>query len=312
MLSLVGNHKNAGKTTVLNALIAARQDAVLGLTSIGLDGEELDAISRLPKPRIRVRPGTLVATAEQCLQGAEDAFEVLERTGLMTALGEVLIVRALKEGIVLVAGPARVKDMERLVDRMLQLGARQVLIDGAFSRQSHAAAGEALIYVAGAQRARDMQVVAASAGLALQKLRLSQAPDAFAFLKEERRPGWLDDQARFHPLPEADPLAALPADAAWLYLPGALGPSLAQRIVRTRHDHRCGLIVTDPLALVLPDREIRHLLVMGRPLLALRGLNVLFVAYNPFAPSGHRFDDAAFLDALSQVTDLPLINVLEE
>ena len=44
-LSIIGLYKNVGKTTTLNAIIDLMWDVrVLGLTSIGLDGEEEDQI----------------------------------------------------------------------------------------------------------------------------------------------------------------------------------------------------------------------------------------------------------------------------
>ena len=40
-ISIIGNYKNVGKTTTLNYIIdGARDNIVLGLTSIGVDGEE--------------------------------------------------------------------------------------------------------------------------------------------------------------------------------------------------------------------------------------------------------------------------------
>ena len=64
-MSIVGMCKNAGKTTVLNKLIAELNESRvrLGLTSIGRDGESTDLVTRTAKPGIYVYEGTLVATA---------------------------------------------------------------------------------------------------------------------------------------------------------------------------------------------------------------------------------------------------------
>ena len=53
-VSLVGLSKNAGKTVTLNRLIraAAGLGIPLGLLSTGRDGEPVDAVTELPKPRI--------------------------------------------------------------------------------------------------------------------------------------------------------------------------------------------------------------------------------------------------------------------
>ncbi len=112
---MVGNAKNAGKTTVLNTLIAAYANVKIGVTSIGLDGEELDAVTYLPKPRIFLSAGTLAATAEDCLKSAEATYRIIRRTGVSTALGEIVVVEIVDPGICLVGGPATVVAMEQIV-----------------------------------------------------------------------------------------------------------------------------------------------------------------------------------------------------
>ena len=107
-------------------------------------------------------------------------------------------------------------------------------------------------------------------------------------------------------------LDQVPPDAPWLYLPGAAGPEFVRRFVQQRDRHRCGLILVDGLSIVAGDDALRHLFLMERPLRVLRPLRVAFVAANPYSPSGRRFDNAAFLAALRAVTDLTVINVLED
>jgi len=319
VLSLVGNAKNAGKTTVLGALLTAHPHLRPGITSIGLDGEDLDTVSFLPKPQITLSPGALVATAEGCLKQSDFAWQMLERTGIMTGLGEIVIVQAQTAGACLVGGPSSVKAMEQVGDSLLRLGADKVFIDGAFARSSHAAAGEALIYVAGAHQGPDMRRVADNADYALRRFSLAAVDESLRFLAQEQRPGWVDNQGAFHPIDAASALGQaqqvldqVPPDAPWLYLPGAAGPEFVRRFVQQRDRHRCGLILVDGLSIVAGDDALRHLFLMERPLCVLRPLHVAFVAANPYSPSGRRFDNAAFLAALRAVTDLNVINVLED
>ena len=57
-LADIGLVKNAGKTTVVNALMA-NCPHLFGLTSLGLDGERIDHLTGLAKPRIAPPAGTL-------------------------------------------------------------------------------------------------------------------------------------------------------------------------------------------------------------------------------------------------------------
>lgn len=319
VISLVGNAKNAGKTTVLNALIKQMQGRDFAVSSIGLDGEELDHVSHLPKPRIDLPAGCLVATAEELLQTAECEYLILERTGAMTGLGEVLIVRVTKPGICLVGGPSGVQAMERVVERLRLLGAPQVFIDGAFARSSHAAAGDAFIYIVGAHQSPIMAKVVRSADYTLRRFLLPKVTDDLDFLSEANSPGYVDAVNQFHPTEAVSAvgraesvLHAIPPDARYLFLPGAAGPELVKAYIQTRKEHHFGLILTSGLAIVADDQTLRHLFMLKRELRVLRPLRLCLIAANPFSPAGYRFDNVAFLSALKAISPVHVINVMED
>ncbi|MBA7549071.1 hypothetical protein ES705_41544 [subsurface metagenome] len=54
VLGILGTAKNTGKTTTTSTLlkIANNRNLSVGITSIGYDGEDVDNITGLPKPRI--------------------------------------------------------------------------------------------------------------------------------------------------------------------------------------------------------------------------------------------------------------------
>lgn len=106
-MSIVGMCKNAGKTTMLNWLLAhSGRGRVLGLTSIGRDGESTDVVTGTEKPSIFVPAGTLIATAKDMLWLGDVTKEILVSTGIPTPLGEVIIMRARSDGYVQLAGPS--------------------------------------------------------------------------------------------------------------------------------------------------------------------------------------------------------------
>lgn len=304
---------------MLNALVQAYSDVTVGVTSVGLDGEELDAVTYLPKPRIRLTAGTLCATAEDCLKTAEAKIRIVRRTGIMTGLGEIVVVEVLSEGIILVGGPSTASATEAIVRILRDLGARRIFLDGAFARSSHAAAGEAMVYVAGAHLSASMDAVVRAAKYAIEKFTLPAVDPALAFLKDVEEIGWIGADHVFHPLGvpsavgSADAvLDAVPRDARWLFLPKALGPTFARRFVERRAEHECGLVVLSPLSIVADGDALRHLFLLRREIRVLIPMKVLFVGANPFSPAGHRFEREAFLRALSDATGLPAVDVMEE
>lgn len=87
--------KNVGKTTLLNKLINdIGTKKVLGITSIGRDGEEVDVVTNTDKPRIYVRQGSIIATGRNCL-GKCDIKEVLYMLQIPTTpMGDIVLLRA--------------------------------------------------------------------------------------------------------------------------------------------------------------------------------------------------------------------------
>ncbi|MDY0023838.1 MAG: hypothetical protein RBR66_02805, partial [Candidatus Izemoplasmatales bacterium] len=96
-------------------------DYELAITSIGLDGEELDQVTLLEKPQILVKPGYFVATASETLTQFTCKYEIVEETDILTAIGKVVIVKIITGGKALVAGPAKVEDISKLIKSLQKL-----------------------------------------------------------------------------------------------------------------------------------------------------------------------------------------------
>ena len=128
-MSIVGMCKNAGKTTMLNWLLEqGKLQGVLGLTSIGRDGESTDIVTGTEKPGIFVREGTLIATAKDMLRLGDITKEILMTTGIPTPLGEVVIVRARSAGHVQLAGPSITTQLKTVSkDIILQDGGKAIV-----------------------------------------------------------------------------------------------------------------------------------------------------------------------------------------
>ena len=89
-VSIIGLAKNAGKTVTLNYLIeeAINLNIKTGITSTGRDGENTDLITKTQKPAISVTEGMYVATAKKTLMLSNAKAEILETTGISTAMGK--------------------------------------------------------------------------------------------------------------------------------------------------------------------------------------------------------------------------------
>jgi hypothetical protein len=186
-LAIIGLSKNAGKTTCLNHIIAAWQESgqtrPLALTSIGRDGESEDILSGNAKPRIYVPEGTLIASAEGALLRSDALLEILELSNIRTALGEVIVCRALSDGYVELAGPSVTDEIATIGDLMRQHEPECLfIIDGALFRRSQAGCGmsEAVILCVSAETSANPVTLAERSSFALSLLQTPSLTEGIA------------------------------------------------------------------------------------------------------------------------------------
>jgi hypothetical protein len=335
-LALVGLAKNTGKTVTLNALLAELASAreQVGVTSVGRDGEKHDVIDfRIEKPLVRLSAGDLVATTDGLLGASGVPHELLERTGMRTPMGEVLLARLKGAGTIEIAGPSAASDTRAVADSMLDQGARRVVIDGAIDRRAASSpeVSDGLVMSTGAILSEDIEEVVARTveSVALVRVAPLGAEGEEARLRELAaaiEPGvsaLVDDAFEVHPLPERFVLTAEPAEVAErlraagapraLLVAGALPQrfldGLVPQVRRARDPFT--VVVSDATRLFLADRDVAHYARAGVELRVLRPIELLALTVNPVAPQSHSFESGRLRAALAEaIPDVPIFDVL--
>jgi hypothetical protein len=295
-LAVIGLVKNAGKTTVVNALLAAT-DRRLGLTSLGLDGERTDHLTGLSKPRISPPPGTLVATTRGSLERSRCEFEVLEELPFHTPLGRVVVGRS-RGGEIEVSGPTTLAELRATIVRLQTLGAAQVLVDGAINRIGSASptVSDGLMLASGGMVGDTLDDVVETTAAAVEMLTLPTVDAGVRARLEPHVAGGhravcIDRGGRAEVLElrtvigegatVARRLERLRAEL--LYVGGALTQEFVDDFVRVLPPRRTlSLVVRDATVLVLPPSGVTRLLRSGVAVRVLTPLRLLAVTVNPF------------------------------
>jgi hypothetical protein len=315
-VAVLGMTKNTGKTVALNHLLAqaAAAQVAVGVTSIGRDGEERDQVFFIPKPPVRVWPGTLVATARATLERAKVRCKVITSTGINSPMGEILVVQALDYGEMEIAGASRGSDQRSVISRLQQCGAALVLLDGALGRSQHAspAIADGVILATGAAIGGGMTDVLRKTRERLAILNIEQAkPELQALCEPVFNQGGIGLWGRQHQLLVQADIATLNAgatllehidsDLATVALSGAVGRSLWQALC-TLAAHHPGLtvVVADGTKLFVESAGLLALQKLGASLLAFRAIKMIGITLNPFSPLGGSFVAAEFLAAARQ------------
>jgi hypothetical protein len=339
-LALVGLAKNTGKTVTLAALLneLASAGRRVGVTSVGRDGEEHDVIDfRIDKPPVKLVAGSLVATTDGLLRASGIPHELLERTGIRTPLGEVLIAGLKGAGSIEVAGPSAASDARRVADAMLEHGAEQVLIDGAIDRRAASSpdVADGLVTATGAILSDDMEEVVQRTADAIALVRLpglaEDDPESarvreFAEAQEAQAAGLsvvLDDQLHASPLPPRFVLTAQAPEIGdffgdgpaprWLLISGALPEAFLEGLlpVLRRSGGSVKVLVSDPTRVFLSRRGPTDYAAAGIELLALNPIALQALTVNPVAPQSHSFDSARLRERLAEaIPGVPIFDVM--
>lgn len=316
VIGIMGMAKNTGKTTTMNHLINRFEGNLVAMTSIGLDGEAIDQITYLPKPRIHVHQGMLLATAKACLSDADFSYDVLDWIPKETALGPILIIRATSPGHVLLAGPVTNRDLNALVIRLIDLGAEKVLIDGAFDRKTFSgiSALDGIVLATGAAVSSDMDTVIERTkritdlyGFPRSRLEEDVKAAPFLILKDGLWKAY-PEKSREH---LKMVLSSLESPFEAVRIKGAITTNIAKALIDSRNEHY-DLIIDDPSKWVASNQSLKHFKALHVHVSVTRQIRLLMVTINPFSPKGASFDPDLFLRRMRTAIDHVIINVKME
>lgn len=318
MISIVGNAKNAGKTTVMNSIFKQLDYSNIAITSIGLDGEETDQVTFMDKPRVYCKTGYLIATAEETLGEFEAEYRVIEDTDIKTSIGYVKICEIVKPGNALIAGPSIISDMEEVIKKLHKYSLKNIFIDGAFFRHSLAKVANATIFVVGANLSNNLDKVVLDAVSNVKKFNLEKVSNDLEFLANESSVCYIKDSQILKKFDFDSVLGntAIILDskynkADFLYLPLSLTNEFLQLLVEKRREFSFDIIVNTPVNIQLNLANIQNLFKLKNKVCVLEPINLEAVCFNPYSPRGYEFNNATFRKKLETSLHLKVINVME-
>lgn len=319
-LSIVGMAKNTGKTVCLNYVLDQLRmtDKVIAVTSIGVDGEKTDQVTKTEKPEVVLAKDTYFVTSEYFYRQRQLLSEICELSEETTSLGRLVTARVLQEGKVILAGPASTGRIRALIAQMQAIGVDLTIVDGALSRKSPAspAITDGLILSTGAAIAPDLNTVVSKTKFVYQ---MTQLPE---YETDERERMMQFDSGIYavgedtlHRLPVASPLLfaqykdKLFSHGNTLFISGIVTDNMLDFFRMQPNAKDIVLVVKDFTKIFVTPFVLHGFLQKGGRLMVLKRPNLLAICINPTSPSGFKLDSDQFRDALRAVIDVPVYDV---
>ena len=319
IIGVAGTAKNTGKTTTLVTLLKKLKEKnapAIGLTGIGYDGESFDNVTGLPKPRIDVHEGMIVAVVERCLKFGRAKIETLFQTDIQTPLGRIVIGRVETPGKLVLAGPVKGSDLRRTLDYMGGFGAGLTFVDGAFGRMAPFSEVDGIVLATGASRNNNISALAQESGY---MMKLLSRPVMAARGRIARFGSVLSEESL-----NAFFSSFAPADT--MLVEGLFSGRFLWAAAKNKELIRKRLLFDNPLKLLLAGEinqthaaldEMEQGLKME--IGVQKTVKVIAVTVNPYYPKYHYtthdyeaafVDKTALLDAIGSCMDLPCYNVM--
>ncbi len=325
IISIIGLAKNVSKTTTLNHIIKYFSNKYrLGLTSIGRDGEKYDVISQFPKPRIFIKTGTYIATAQESIKNSEIKTELIRNTGISTPMGEVLILKALNNGFIELAGPSNNTNLKKVCVEMLELGCNLVLIDGAFDRKSFASplVSDATILSTGASVSDEMKKVVDITTHTIKLLSMEPEKDQeiqtktkellmkykVAIINKDHSKKGLDYLTA---LDSAEEIATyLTKNTQYIVIKGAITDRFLEGLMKSTEYYKgVTLLAENGTKLFLSENVLYKFQKKGGIIKVLYPIKIIALTINPTSPYGYQFNKDKFLKLLQDTIKIPVYDL---
>ncbi len=321
-LSIVGLQKNTGKTVSLNYVLDRLpvDKKRIAVTSIGIDGESTDQVTRTQKPEIYLRQGMYFGTSEMHYRQRKIVSELVDVSDESTSLGRVVTAKALTYGKLLLSGPSSTGGLKRWIKDMHRVGIDLVIIDGALSRLSLAspAVSQSMILATGAAYSNNMNTLIQRTAFVVELINIGLTNDNNLKLlfPIEKGVWYVDSEDVLH---EIEAVSSLSQeihfegmdDCQTLYVAGALVDGFLEKVRKNPKLKTVELVVRDFTKIFVTPQQYRMFVKAGGKIRVLQKSKLIAVTVNPTSPSGYVMDSDVLCKRLSEAIQLPVYDLMK-
>ncbi len=320
-LSIVGLEKNTGKTVCLNYILRRLNTlgVHVGVTSIGVDGEQVDSVFATAKPEITLYEGTHFITSEQHYLKRQVVSVVEAVDSRRTALGPLVTARVLVGGKVLLSGAATTGVLKQQLVSLDAMGCRLSIVDGALSRLSLASptVTDAMVLATGAAVSANVKQLISKTRFVYSLINLEETEPTLRDRLSNIESGlWaVDSDGEPHDLGIASVFLIDRAEkdilrfGKTLFASGAVSDRLL-KVLATK-EKGITLIVRDFTKLFLTPEVYTDFVRRGNRLMVMQRSRLIAITLNPTSPQGFLLDSRSTCEALGDALQTPVYDVMK-
>ena len=323
-LSIVGLEKNTGKTECFNYILKRLplEKIKVAVSSIGIDGENIDQVTQTDKPEIFLREGLYFTTSEKHYREREVLSEVLDVGDEEISLGRLITAKVLMDGKVLLSGASSTASLKRWIEMLRRrYKVDLIIIDGALSRLSLAspAVSESMILATGAALSANIATLVAKTTFVVELINIEKSSiNGEELIKVNEGGVWSVDtrgsiqELLFDSSFTMNSVTTLKmGNCRAIFVSGALTDRLLDTISGDKEMLKKELIVRDFTRIFVTPVKYRRFLKAGGRIKVLQRSKLIAVTVNPVAPNGVILDSEKLVNRLSEEIGLPVYDILK-
>jgi len=321
-LSIIGMEKNTGKTTCCNYLLNEfkKQQTKLAVTSIGIDGEQTDAVTNTQKPEIEIFEGMGFVTSEYFYKKKKLTAEIIEISQRSTSHGRLVFAKAITSGKVVLSGPNTTTWLKQVMEQLYSFGFDFLITDGALSRKSLASPtlSESLILTTGAALTPVLPELVRKTKFVYQLTQIQQFNTNIKTTIENFESGIYalnNDEYIDLQIPSSFLLDSyknkLLAHGKILYVAGIITNSLLNTLCIHKEIANIVLIAKDFTKIFVDKDVLNHYLRSGGKLKVLNKNKLVAICVNPVSPQGYKMDSQKLVEALEKEVDVAVYDLVK-
>ena len=291
----------------------------VGVTSIGVDGEQVDSVFATAKPEITLYEGTHFITSEQHYLKRQVVSVVEAVDSRRTALGPLVTARVLVGGKVLLSGAATTGILKQQIASLDAMGCRLSIVDGALSRLSLASptVTDAMVLATGAAVSANVKQLISKTRFVYSLINLEEIEPSLRDCLSNIESGlWaIDSNGEPHDLGIASVFLIDRAEkdilrfGKTLFASGAVSDRLL-KVLATK-EKGITLIARDFTKLFLTPEVYTDFVRRGHRLMVMQRSRLIAITLNPTSPQGFLLDSRSTCEALSDALQTPVYDVMK-
>lgn len=322
-LSIVGLEKNTGKTVCLNYILKRLHDMGLrcAVTSIGVDGEQTDAVFGSAKPEITLYEGMRFITSEKHYRQRRLVSRILAVDPRRTSLGRLVTAEVECGGRILLSGAASTGLLRSQIDDFGRQGVPLTIVDGALSRLSLASptVTDAMVLATGAAVSPSLSQLISRTRFVCRLIALDETePELQSRLSPLGQGLWaVDGDNNVHDLHLSSVFLLdknetnLFECGTTLFAAGAVSDRLLKYLSAQKCIAETRLIVRDFTKFFVSPEAFNDFCRRGGKIEVLQRSNLIAVCLNPTSPQGYNLNSDEACKALSDAIGLPVYDVMK-